>query len=246
MSTCQRCKQPCRLNQTLNTSHYDLLASHLSPESTRAPYPSSQLARLPPSLQAAYGISPARPASPLSRRSNAPTDSFVVLTESQVQPGSSGSQEKDNSLSHHLEVSQKIYNLLSNHTEVDHPLCTDCAELLQEAMTKQLEQVKKERERYLSYEKDLGQTKEDPGEAERLQGKIEKVRYWLSFASYSLRMTSQLKVDEVEAKKEFDLAQSELDDLQAQLKELDAEEEQLEMEEDQCVGSSLFSHILMF
>ena len=177
MSTCQRCKQPCRPPATLNTSHYDLLASHLSPESTRGPYPTSQLARLPPSLQAAYGVSPARPASPLSRRSNAPTDSFVVLTESQVQPTPSGSQhEKNDSLSHHLEVSQKIYNLLSNHTEVDHPLCTDCAELLQEAMTKQLEQVKKERERYLSYEKELGQVKEDPGEAERLQEEIEQVR----------------------------------------------------------------------
>lgn len=195
MATCQRCRQPIRnsSSSSLNQSSFDLLASHL-PDSgyynnTQNASSAAQFARLPPSLQAAYGV-PARPASPMLRRNVAgqpphPTESFVMLTESQVRPSPSSdssatggsSPDQDKSLvSSHLRHSENIYNLLSSKTEIDHPLCSDCADLLQDAMTKQLEEVKKERERYLAFEKQVAGLKYDPEEAVNLQKEIEQVK----------------------------------------------------------------------
>ncbi|GAA97097.1 uncharacterized protein L969DRAFT_239199 [Mixia osmundae IAM 14324] len=106
--TCQRCRQPLRLNDSLADlapSSYDMLASTLVSReparvSPQAAVSRDKLARLPSAVQAAYGVhvlpgkGTSYPEARTPRLSSpaATTDSFVVLADSNVAPESPAAQ----------------------------------------------------------------------------------------------------------------------------------------------------------
>lgn len=164
-----------------------------------------------------------------------PTESFVYLTESQVAvlptqthrgylgengQGSgnmAGDEEEDSTttLSHQMKVSEKLFDVLSSKSDIDHPICMECTELLVDGLSKRLTNVTRERDAYVDFLKKVNA--EIPTQEEKLQAEKEyqAIKAEEALAIQSLRDTERAKVDVLE----------ELRQLQEEAKELDLEEE---------------------
>ncbi|PPQ98701.1 hypothetical protein CVT24_003409 [Panaeolus cyanescens] len=120
-------------------------------------------------------------------------------------------------LSHHLRSSARLFNLLSSRTEIDHPLCAECTQILLTNLQKQLDETKKERDGYIAFEKEIRKEKEkDPQGLSRdeAEKKIER-----------------LKQEEALAIEQLKQAEREREQLDLELRQLEADEKALELEE---------------
>jgi len=128
-------------------------------------------------------------------------------------------------LSHHLRSTQRLLNLLSSRTDVDHPLCAECTHILLSTLTRQLEETKKERDGYIAFEKEAKREKEREKEGLTLQE--------------AQRAITRLKEDERSAIEQLREAERERDQLAEELRALELEENALEEEEEECVSMLL-------
>ncbi|KAF8894100.1 beclin 1 protein [Infundibulicybe gibba] len=120
-------------------------------------------------------------------------------------------------LSHHLRSTARLFNLLSAHTDVDHPLCAECTQILLGTLQRQLEETKKERDGYLAFEKEIKREREREGQTvskEEAYRKIEK-----------LKNEEQLAIEQLQ------LAEREREQLDEELRLLDQDQRALELEE---------------
>lgn len=125
-------------------------------------------------------------------------------------------------LSHHLRSTQRLFNLLSSRTEIDHPLCAECTHELLTSLKAQLDETKKERDGYIAFEKEVRKEREREKEGINkadVDTKIEKLKEEERFA------IEQLKA-----------AERERAQLEDELKALEQEEEALEEEEAELVA----------
>jgi beclin len=163
--------------------------------------------------------------------------SFVMLTESQLVPpqlstGSSGdpfvspsnghavskttSQEpKNQSLSDQAEKAARLFDILSARSDVDHPICTECTDLLIEGLQKRLASTTKERDAYISFLKTINAS--IPTEAE------------VEAAESTLKSTLK---DEEASYQELLALEKEKADLDREIATLEEESRQLDLEED--------------
>ena len=99
--------------------------------------------------------------------------SFVMLTESHVQlpsrlehaqapnaesgksPASIESDHSNQQMLRSVDYSNKMFELLSARSDVDHPICSDCTELLLTSMQGHLAASLKERDAYIGFLKDI-------------------------------------------------------------------------------------------
>ncbi|KAF5321405.1 hypothetical protein D9619_001443 [Psilocybe cf. subviscida] len=120
-------------------------------------------------------------------------------------------------LSHHLRSTARLFNILSTRTDIDHPLCAECTQILLANLQRQLDETKKERDGYIAFEKEVRKEREreshglSKGEAEK---KIEK-----------------LKQEEALAIEQLKEAEREREQLDAELQQLEVSERNLELEE---------------
>jgi beclin len=106
-----------------------------------------------------------------------PDMSFIEITESQVvshqhldsvehtpssndaqangQSDESKSANHEGSLSHDMEVSQRLFSMLSARSDIDHPICAECTSLLLSSMTGRLNASTRERDAYIGYLRSL-------------------------------------------------------------------------------------------
>jgi beclin 1 len=99
--------------------------------------------------------------------------SFILLSESQVAPPMQTVQkdqgrreaqqaqpakeeEEDSSTkSYEMERIMKLFEILSARSDIDHPVCVECTDLLVEEMQKKLETANRERDIYVNYLKEI-------------------------------------------------------------------------------------------
>lgn len=124
-------------------------------------------------------------------------------------------------LSHHLRSTQKLLNLISTRTDVDHPLCSECTHILMSNLTRQLEETKKERDGYIAYEKEVRK------EREREKDGLSKEE--------AERRIERLKEDERIAVDQLREAEREREQLADEMRALEMEEKALEEEEEEYV-----------
>lgn len=115
--------------------------------------------------------------------------------------------------SHHLAQTLKLYTLLSNRTDLDHPLCAECTSVLIVALTKQLEETKRERDGYIAFEREV-RNASGAGDVRQMEARIE-----------------ELKAEEGDALEELAEAERERARLDRQVEELEREEKELEEKE---------------
>lgn len=124
--------------------------------------------------------------------------SFVLLTESQVAPprltppiespnprqqqrrrSVSSSQRNDGrpAQPHEAERINKLFEILSARSDIDHPICVECTEMLVDGLQKKLESTARERDAYAAFLKQVQAdipTEEDIAESEQALAKAQK------------------------------------------------------------------------
>jgi beclin 1 len=121
-----------------------------------------------------------------------PAMSFVMLTDSQVvspQHTTNGqedvrpkkaskeanatsrdtSSDQKQTLSHQIESTTRLFEVLSSHSDIDHPICAECTELLLSQIQNRLSASTKERDAYISFLKTLNNSTPTPSEVLKAQ-----------------------------------------------------------------------------
>ncbi|KAI0015618.1 APG6-domain-containing protein [Xylariomycetidae sp. FL0641] len=228
----------------LNPAAFDLLVASSSqqpppkrPSSTRPTYPHEAERR------ALYdNVSKnARPATFKKHGSGRDSSamSFVLLTESQVAPprltgppeppspkqqpqrrrsSLSGSQRNEGKPSqpHQAERINKLFEILSARSDIDHPVCVECTDMLVEGLQKRLESTSRERDAYAAFLKQVQAdvpTEEEMAESEHALAKARK--------------------DEEESMKELLKLEKEKAALDSEILALEEESQKLDTEEEQ-------------
>jgi beclin 1 len=228
-------------------SEDEKLAQLPAPPSAKAAWKSTRQAPHTPLSPRAQGKLPQR--SPLL-----PNESFVILQDSvihnipshvsfpsQIHKSPSGEpvettprkeippEDVDHvnpsPLSHHLRSTQRLLNLLSSRTDVDHPLCTECTHILLSALTRQLDETKKERDGYAAFEREAKKEKEREKEGLTHQEAQRKI--------------ARLKEEERSAIEQLREVERERDQLGEELRSLELEEKAIEEEEEEYVFTLL-------
>ncbi|KAG1746288.1 APG6-domain-containing protein [Suillus occidentalis] len=63
-------------------------------------------------------------------------------------------------ISHHLRSTMRLFNVLSTRSDIDHPLCAECTQILLSSLQRQLDETKKERDGYIAFEKEVRKERE--------------------------------------------------------------------------------------
>ncbi|ESZ98142.1 hypothetical protein SBOR_1521 [Sclerotinia borealis F-4128] len=127
---------------------------------------------------------------------NNPAMSFVMLTESQVVPpsiiklpedtntnqsqqddisGGDAPDGEDKAMSQDMERVSRLFEILTARSDIDHPICVECTEMLVDGLQKRLEAATRERDAYVGFLKQVNAevpTEEEVVEANDLLAKV--------------------------------------------------------------------------
>jgi beclin 1 len=232
----------------LDPSAYDMAVASLPPVPTRPALSEEEKfaqLRAPSASKQAWQAAVHRrsPGSPSSKRPLGPAESFVLLQDSVVRtiptsparPSTVPAQRNKpppppaevpppdpSPLSHHLRSTQRLLHLLSERTDVDHPLCAECTRTLLGMIERRLEEARRERDGYLAFEKEVRKEKEREARAGVLP---QKAKEDAEKRLHALREEERLAVEQLKQ------AEREREQLEEEMRALDLEEKVLEEEE---------------
>jgi beclin 1 len=166
-----------------------------------------------------------------------PAMSFVMLTDSQVvpaqpnlngQPTSQSPKVKGQSstapesspnpdkFSHRVETATRLFEIVSARSDIDHPICTECTDLLLAALSSRLSSAIKERDAYISFLKTLKNNAPSPADLSKAQATLKSAQEAEAKAFREL----------VSLEDEKNTLDTEVAELEAESQALDAEEQQ--------------------
>ena len=144
-------------------------------------------------------------------------------------------------------LAANIHSILSSRTPINHPLCTECTALLQSELQRQLEELTRERDAYLKFERGILRNREksktsrarlkdqtDPDEGLDEYGIQGTEEEWQALH----RQKKQLEDEETMLRKELEEKEKRLADVRKDAERTKLEEEEVEKEE----ASFLVSH----
>jgi len=191
---CQRCQHPLRLDPTLSSIDEHTLAELNLPINPPAPQidleaQAGSLDRLvlPPRLADSAG------------------NGFTLV----------GDTGEEASISHRLRVTSQLFDMLSDNSQVDHPLCDECTDTLLENMEQQLELAEQESQEYQEYLNILNNESEESSSVPALETELE-----------------QLLLEESQLQSQLEALKVEEDRVGVELKQQAVQREELEKEEE--------------
>ncbi|KAG8527098.1 uncharacterized protein KY384_008527 [Bacidia gigantensis] len=168
---------------------------------------------------------------------NDPSMSFALLTESEVMPArrasskqlgdgqhdpaSKGTKEEadlddaNNVVVDPIEASTRLFEILSSRSDIDHPICTECTEILLTQLKTRLDSSTRERDAYISFLKGLNNSAPTPEEVAKAEESL-----------------AESKAAEVKAFAELQALEKEKADLDEEIANLEAESLSLDEEEE--------------
>jgi len=161
--------------------------------------------------------------------------SFILLTDSQIAPPGPAhpkssrlhpsatqapshdgvTEEDEASRTYGLERITKLFEILSARSDIDHPVCVECSDLLLDEMQKKLEAIAKERDAYISFLKEKQADVPPEEEIQAREQALEEARRAEAQAREDVRQLEEQKAS-----------------LDAQLLQLEDESRQLDREEE--------------
>ncbi|KXG52181.1 Beclin family [Penicillium griseofulvum] len=242
---CQKCRTPLKLDgsiESLNPAAFDLLSN--STGKTLSDGAVSSRASYPPEHRDKYDQSSRHATQPVYRRSipapragqpNPPTIpraesgnmSFVMLTESQVTPPPASESarskrntqaqrgQEDGSFVDQVEKTTRLFEIVSARSDIDHPICVECTELLVEGLQKRLAGSTKERDAYISFLRNLNGSIPTGEELQAAQKSLDD----------SLQAERAAFAELQEFEKEKAALDAEISSLEIESRHLDADEE---------------------
>lgn len=166
-----------------------------------------------------------------------PAMSFVMLTDSQLHPpptasaltmngigkGSKASstsngapEESIEVLSEKFESSMRLFEILSSRSDIDHPICSECSDLLLASLQDKLTAANKERDAYINFLKELKNNVPTPAEVAKAEAELVATR------AEQKRAFAEL----LELEKEKAGLAEQVAELEAESRALDEEEEE--------------------
>ncbi|SAL96178.1 hypothetical protein [Absidia glauca] len=141
---------------------------------------------------------------------------------------------RNNSLSHRLKVATLLFDVMSSKSNVDHPMCQECTDMMLEGLERQLDDVGRERDCYLDFLKKIKQQQHDKAPSTTTSPSTDDTTNQDQLAADVKRLTKQ----EQDAQATLDTMQKEKQHLEQIYKDLQQEEKDLEREEqafwDEC------------
>jgi len=193
---CQRCLQPLRLDSSLHCMDEHTLAELSLPIS---PTPHLDIESQVGSLDRLV----------LAGRlceSGGGNNGFTLVGES----GQAAT------MSHRLKVTSELFDMLSDNSEVDHPLCEECTDTLLQSMEQQLELAEQDSQEYQEYLTQLGEETEEESSVTELESEL-----------------GQLQQEEQQLMTDLEQLKLEHCQIDKELEEQTKQREKLEREEDQ-------------
>jgi len=190
---CQRCQQPLKLDPSLYSIDEHTLAELALPVS---PAPDVDLVNQAGSLDRLY----------LPTKLGESTGNGFTLV------GESG---QESTISHQLRVTSELFDMLSDNSQVDHPLCEECTDSLLENIEGQLELAEQEAQEYQDYLNTLNQETEDSSSVSALENELQQLQL----------QESQLNQELEDLKEEENSADTLLKEAVRRREELEKEEE---------------------
>ncbi|KAE8309021.1 autophagy protein Apg6-domain-containing protein [Aspergillus transmontanensis] len=162
--------------------------------------------------------------------------SFVMLTESQVGPphatigvnGDSTPKGKqplstqnadreidDGSFADQVERTSRLFEIISSRSDIDHPICTECTEMLVDGLQKRLVDAAKERDAYISFLRNLNSSVPTAEELEAAEKSLKE----------TLEAEEAAFAELVALEQEKAALDEEIADLEEEARQLDLEEE---------------------
>lgn len=144
---------------------------------------------------------------------------FLIIGESgpdQQKPPSGPLDHRD--LSYRLQVTSRLFDILSDQSEIKHPLCEECADFIIDQMDAKLRHTEEECKVYREYEEALRGTTETPEQQDQMLADLTSQLQVLEQEEKDL-LQAISAVDEEEKK-----VQQELNQQNAELEKLDEEE----------------------
>ena len=111
----------------------------------------------------------------------------------------------------------KLFAILSSHSDIDHPICAECTSLLLQQFTARLASATKERDAYASFLKQLQQTAASLTDEDEAKAKKELAQL--------VEQDKEVYEDLLQLEKEKSGLESEIADLEEESRQLDIEEE---------------------
>lgn len=123
-----------------------------------------------------------------------PEMSFYMLSESEMVPPAITKSEKTNAkqpldtyqadgmafegkaMSHEMERVNRLFEILSARSDIDHPVCVECTELLVDGLQKRLEAATRERDAYVGFLKQVQGDIPTEEELEDSRSRVQKAR----------------------------------------------------------------------
>ena len=164
-----------------------------------------------------------------SAQAQNPAMSFVEITESQIVPpqatiehlteghiadGAGGKQ----SSTWDIDRSERLFSILSSHSDIDHPICIECTSLLLSSFNARLSAATRERDAYISFLKDLQAKAQSDSTPEQIAAEEKELAKILDEEKAALT-----ELEALEEQKR--LLEAEIDDLEDEGKALQKEEE---------------------
>lgn len=158
--------------------------------------------------------------------------SFIYLTQSQLgapsshrEPQSPKASQKgrgddddaapDTSKAYEMERMNKLFEILSARSDIDHPVCVECTDMLVEELQRKLEGATKERDTYISFLKELQSDQPSDEDLKAQEEALAKAK------GEEAEATAEL----LRLEKEKEAADEEIIALEEEARQLDAEEE---------------------
>ncbi|KFA65732.1 hypothetical protein S40285_04895 [Stachybotrys chlorohalonatus IBT 40285] len=229
--------------EELNPAAYDLLVSSSSPQTSKKSTDVRTTVAQPqePSRKSLYDKVMQNAAAPTFRRHHGgqPRDSamsFIYLTESQVGHPNSHLKETPSSPPPRLRRSStsrgaahdlvppkademdrinRLFEILSARSDIDHPICVDCTDMLVEGLQKRLDAANKERDAYVKYLKQVQADQPSPEDVKSQEEALKKAQK-----------------DKAAAVEELGKLEREKDALDEEILALEEESRQLDREEE--------------
>jgi len=199
---CQRCQQPLNLSSTLYSLDEHTMAELSLPIS---PAQNIDIASQAASLDRL--VLPARLCESGGLAVSGGLNNGFTLV------GESG---QASAMSHRLKVTSQLFDMLSDNSSVDHPLCEECTDTLLQSLEQQLELAEQDSQQYQEYLNKLNSETEDTSEVGELEKELKK-----------------LQVEEGELMKELEDLKAENASIDADLEKETLAKEQLELQEEQ-------------
>ncbi|XP_034837569.1 beclin-1-like protein [Maniola hyperantus] len=190
--SCQRCLQPLKLDESLNN-----LGEHTIADLTLQIRRNNEADLDLQSSSLEHYVPPFR----MSESGNG-ANGFMVISDGW----------ETTSLGHQLHVKATLFDLLSNNSDVDHPLCDECTDTLLELMDNQLRLTENEWKDYTDYLKKLEDDKEDLN----LDGLEKELEDWKQEQNRLLQELSALQKEEKAMKDEIVVQEKEKERLEVE------------------------------